>query len=293
MVTSTIASIPSTSFASNSIHPNYARTPSTGTREAGDDDNNDQAAYPPLNEDEIDTSRVAEVSTVLSQRPPHRHIIDCIFQNLRQWDVAERHRRKSVREFAGTPSSSSMMGDITRFLWPKRMQSKGFRNHVALQSQENLRSDSSRSFDISPNPSPVPSPPRRLSEESHPENPFSNPSNPPRGLMVRTFSDSQDQQQLPGRSSISGPSPSTSRLAGLPSVLMSFPTTNTLPHPPTPTLHPTPIDDDHREGRWWHDWLCGCGEGPDRGGDCQVRSDSFPGTHSLDECQAGRTNPFE
>ncbi|KAM5543242.1 hypothetical protein V8D89_003116 [Ganoderma adspersum] len=29
--------------------------------------------------------------------------------------------------------------------------------------------------------------------------------------------------------------------------------------------------------RWWHEWLCGCGEGPDRGGDNQ----------------AGRTNPFE
>ncbi|KAI0666673.1 hypothetical protein C8Q78DRAFT_1082931 [Trametes maxima] len=29
--------------------------------------------------------------------------------------------------------------------------------------------------------------------------------------------------------------------------------------------------------RWWHEWLCGCGEGPDRGGDHQ----------------AGRTNPFE
>lgn len=22
--------------------------------------------------------------------------------------------------------------------------------------------------------------------------------------------------------------------------------------------------------RWWHEWLCGCGEGPDRGGDHQV-----------------------
>jgi len=24
--------------------------------------------------------------------------------------------------------------------------------------------------------------------------------------------------------------------------------------------------------RWWHEWLCGCGEGPDRGGDHQVRA---------------------
>ncbi|KAF8320814.1 hypothetical protein DL93DRAFT_2073535 [Clavulina sp. PMI_390] len=39
-------------------------------------------------------------------------------------------------------------------------------------------------------------------------------------------------------------------------------------------------DDDNgpaEEGRWWTDWLCGCREGPNRGGDNQ----------------AGKTNPFE
>ncbi|KAF8135714.1 hypothetical protein EV363DRAFT_1321412 [Boletus edulis] len=35
--------------------------------------------------------------------------------------------------------------------------------------------------------------------------------------------------------------------------------------------------EERQEVRWWHDWLCGCGENPDRGGDNQ----------------AGRTNPFE
>ncbi|OSC99400.1 hypothetical protein PYCCODRAFT_842038 [Trametes coccinea BRFM310] len=29
--------------------------------------------------------------------------------------------------------------------------------------------------------------------------------------------------------------------------------------------------DDGPPVRWWHEWLCGCGEGPDRGGDHQVR----------------------
>jgi len=42
-----------------------------------------------------------------------------------------------------------------------------------------------------------------------------------------------------------------------------------------------PEDDDDIEppfnGRWWTDWLCGCREGADRGGDHQ----------------AGRTNAFE
>jgi hypothetical protein len=29
-------------------------------------------------------------------------------------------------------------------------------------------------------------------------------------------------------------------------------------------------DDDGKPSRWWHEWLCGCGEGSDRGGDNQV-----------------------
>ncbi|KZT32232.1 hypothetical protein SISSUDRAFT_567640 [Sistotremastrum suecicum HHB10207 ss-3] len=37
------------------------------------------------------------------------------------------------------------------------------------------------------------------------------------------------------------------------------------------------MDPDPHESRWWTDWLCGCREGPNRGGDDQ----------------AGRTNPFE
>ncbi|KAH7888579.1 hypothetical protein F5I97DRAFT_719958 [Phlebopus sp. FC_14] len=50
---------------------------------------------------------------------------------------------------------------------------------------------------------------------------------------------------------------------------------------PPPALSPPPPSlvepEERREVRWWHDWLCGCGEGSDRGGDSQ----------------AGRTNPFE
>ena len=35
------------------------------------------------------------------------------------------------------------------------------------------------------------------------------------------------------------------------------------------------FDEDAETGRWWTDWLCGCREGPDRGGDHQVRSHSI------------------
>lgn len=48
------------------------------------------------------------------------------------------------------------------------------------------------------------------------------------------------------------------------------------PPPPiqSPTI-PSPSQsaeavDDTRPTRWWHEWLCGCGEGNDRGGDHQV-----------------------
>jgi len=58
-----------------------------------------------------------------------------------------------------------------------------------------------------------------------------------------------------------------------------------IPHatPLQPTLQPVLVPpprtdpEERQEVRWWHEWLCGCGEGPDRGGDHQ----------------AGRTNPFE
>lgn len=42
---------------------------------------------------------------------------------------------------------------------------------------------------------------------------------------------------------------------------------------PTRQGHEDDVDDDKTETkrtRWWHEWLCGCGEGPDRGGERQV-----------------------
>ncbi len=60
------------------------------------------------------------------------------------------------------------------------------------------------------------------------------------------------------------------------------------------------VGEDHPPAiRWWHEWLCGCGEGPDRGGDNQVR-DTYSALPVLCDAdcrllaiQAGRTNPFE
>lgn len=65
------------------------------------------------------------------------------------------------------------------------------------------------------------------------------------------------------------------------------PGTDKQPQPvPTPSPEPPVREEENEQTRerergraeekppvkWWHEWLCGCGEGPDRGGDHQVRS---------------------
>ncbi|KAF8558062.1 hypothetical protein OG21DRAFT_1504757 [Imleria badia] len=69
------------------------------------------------------------------------------------------------------------------------------------------------------------------------------------------------------------------RPLGLPPPPEDVPHAKQLQPTSQPVLRPPPRDDpeERQEVRWWHDWLCGCSEGPDRGGDNQ----------------AGRTNPFE
>lgn len=44
-----------------------------------------------------------------------------------------------------------------------------------------------------------------------------------------------------------------------------------------PTLRPASIEEPEQQVRWWHEWLCGCSEGPDRGGDFQVGTTSNSG----------------
>lgn len=61
-------------------------------------------------------------------------------------------------------------------------------------------------------------------------------------------------------------------------------TTMAIPAPPprAPRTQRRPDEEDlmgeegpAESGRWWTDWLCGCREGPDRGGDHQVRTSFF------------------
>lgn len=60
---------------------------------------------------------------------------------------------------------------------------------------------------------------------------------------------------------------------------------------PAPTMHPERTEPPEQEVRWWHDWLCGCSEGPDRGGDFQVRGTTLaPAVDCVDMPVPGRTH---
>jgi hypothetical protein len=54
---------------------------------------------------------------------------------------------------------------------------------------------------------------------------------------------------------------------------------------PMPQLNPT-YGDEHisQDTRWWHEWLCRCGEGPDRGGDNQVLAQRIFGEMYWSDC---------
>ncbi|KAG5637988.1 hypothetical protein H0H81_002349 [Sphagnurus paluster] len=231
----------------------------------------DNLAYPPTNDDAEDTRRIE--------------------QNLKRWDAAERQRRKAARE--STPASPSLVSDVSRrasLLWSgkraRHRNDSSLGNHVALQSQENINTvpldDINATPTPSPSPSPCPSPQPRQS--TNPDDPFANPPealSPFADSHQLTHSSAMDSDHdgflSPNLSSRTPPGPPMP--LGLPPPRTPPPPVDAPPRPTSPPLssriklHEPPP----KETRWWHEWLCGCGEGPDRGG----------------EYQAGRTNPFE
>ena len=226
------------------------------------------------------------------------------FQNLRRWEIAERQRRKAARE-------SSAVGGVSRratLLWQGK-KSKippigGLGAHTALQSRDNIDN-----IDILPlrdiNTSPTPSTSRSDSEDGHTVDPFANPSD-----ALSPFSDAHQFEQpevIPVSYENETPV----------SVYTNSPKASHPPPPkplslPPPRIFPpaaimTPISQSNttyedsnehisQDTRWWHEWLCRCGEGPDRGGDNQVQAqltwrDVL--VWLFFSAQAGRTNPFE
>ncbi|KAJ6586835.1 hypothetical protein DFH09DRAFT_977051 [Mycena vulgaris] len=232
-------------------------------------DDPDLQEYPPVNDDEAETRLVEE--------------------NLKRWEVAERMKRKAARESALDHQSPSLLTNVTRrasALWPGR-KSQNPHNinpslgaHTALNSQDSV--DVVQLDDIA---TPTPSPTR--SESLNPfasQNPFSDAE----AVMSPSADPPPPTPQMEKDDAIAMTTPRRPALLTASSSIRRPPTPKPLglpppraPPPPLPQNTPPPIpipdDDEPKETRWWHDWLCGFGEGSDRGGDTQ----------------AGRTNPFE
>ncbi|KAJ7209496.1 hypothetical protein GGX14DRAFT_630392, partial [Mycena pura] len=248
----------------------YSKGKGKGRQLHLDEEDADTQEYPPVAEDEAETRRIEE--------------------NLRRWEVAERAKRKAAREATDTtpdtPQSTSLLGHVARrasWLWsggdvktphPDHNLSRG--THTALDSRESVDSDVPLD-DIAETPTPSPT-------VSGPSNPFSDrqavmsPSAEPLPPTPQLEKDdaipmkTQRPALLAASSSIRRPP--TPKPLGLPPPRA--------PPPPLPQNSPPPEplqqqDAEAKETRWWHEWLCGLGEGSDRGGDNQ----------------AARTNPFE
>ncbi|KAI0682752.1 hypothetical protein BC835DRAFT_843698 [Cytidiella melzeri] len=220
---------------------------------AGDEDSSEEAderreSYPPLNDEAEESRRVEE--------------------NLRQWEIAERQRRKAARESTSTVASTSLVGDVTKrasLLWTGKrsrppVQGLGT-HHIVPTTDEGVAMD-----DFENDTAMVMSP--------DPENPFRTP-------MASTVS-----LNTPGDSAIMTEisDTSTGELSDSPQTPTNAesqkyrshppPQPLDLPKPKSPPPHTVDIHEEELpDKRWWTDWLCGC---RDRHGD-----------------QAARTNPFE
>jgi len=203
--------------------------------------------------------------------------------------MAERERRRAARESAQA-SGPSLLGAVTRrasVLLSSRQTGKtstgGLGSHRALNSRDSTDALPLNSVDQSPRAS---------------ENPFMHPSEREPAFVappLSPFDDSADRADAMTTSDLPLPRASDSRtrssqpaLRTRTSTLIPPPRPLGLPQPltppppgttgariapmkatPPPTLHPERIEPE-REVRWWHEWLCGCSEGPDRGGEFQV-----------------------
>lgn len=238
----------------------------------------------------------------LIARTPDLHSV----QNLRRWEVAERQRWKAAREstFSGP---SSVLASATRratSFWSRRAShapADGGGRHRVLQTSE----DSGHLEDVAPvSSSSALSPPftppleqRHAGPYAHPNDPFSDTPGSTSSLFVNALPVTSDigasasvialEAPTSTTDSLSSQSTKVSRSACAPAPLdlpepRSPPPRTATPHanrPPEPFPRPDSRmshaaaygEEDEKPVRWWTEWLCGCSEGPDRGGEIQVR----------------------
>jgi hypothetical protein len=273
-----------------------------GDKEGGEETS---AEYPPVNDEEAETRRVEEVQSQTS--PFCIPLKPNLTQNLRQWEVAERERRKAARESLIFTRPPSFVDDLTQFLWPGRSKSTSSSStggrrggdpalgkHTVLQSQENL--DVVPMDTIPPSPTPTLSivSPRPSMDPSYAD-PFLSPIDDAASTQIQPHSPALMSEFSPESPttlrSAEGPqteveADSRSPTTTIPLIRIPPPGPLDLPSPRTPPprtdTSPPPAAASIRSPngeagavkptRWWHEWLCGCGEGPDRGGEDQVRS---------------------
>ncbi|KAK7057271.1 hypothetical protein R3P38DRAFT_2840322 [Favolaschia claudopus] len=256
------------------VSANATLNGSTLDRYPEDDEDDEEPEYPPVAEDETETRRIQE--------------------NLKRWEVAERMKRKAARESttldAPPPTLISNLTWRASLLWSgkkapaPRDNDPSLGAHTALNSHDEVDVVPLDSIAVTPTPSPTHS--ESSNPFANPTNPFSDaeavmsPSNdppPPTPQMEKDDAIALQPQRpamLAASSSMSIRRPPTPKPLGLPPPRA--------PPPPLAQNSPPPVavvpnEQDEPKVRWWHDWLCGFGEGPDRGGDQQ----------------AGRTNPNE
>ncbi|KAL4074117.1 hypothetical protein J3A83DRAFT_4091943 [Scleroderma citrinum] len=218
-------------------------------------------------------------------------------ETLKRWEIAERQRRKVARVSAQMNTGPSILGGVTRRAslilagrHPSHRSRNGLGNHRALKSRDSVDVVPLSDIEHSPQPlvhSPIPS----LSHSrgtSDPVNPFIHPSET-RLSLSSPHSPFADSKQLADTPKSNSPSHGERRGQSANPLRTSIPVTppsgpsnppiqNALQPTPPPVISSSiPKPEEHKAVRWWHEWLCGCGEGPDRGGDHQ----------------AARTNPFE
>ncbi|KAL0575513.1 hypothetical protein V5O48_006468 [Marasmius crinis-equi] len=242
------------------------------------EDQEDTMEYPPgINEAE-ETRRVEET--------------------LRRWEAAEQLRRKAAREsYNGSTKTNSIVsasGWRASSLWGGSGQSRHRAlggNHAALESRDSM--DQLPLDDMAPSPgfSPRASPtPPESTNEHNTDNPFLNPpeasspfadshqvtalmspTTPPETLKTTGDALPPDRPTLKAAESTFGRPPPPEPL-GLPPPRTPPPIEQPPEPVPAPTIHQSPqaSQTEEPETRWWHEWLCGCGEGPDRGGDYQA-----------------------
>ena len=222
--------------------------------------------------------------------------------------MEERERRRKARE-SGSSSKYSVR-EVTRTassIWAGlRVQRprSGVGHHHVLPDNENEDGMPLEDLDRTPPPSGANTPTMKqrfdtstaFSSSTTIDNPFENPNNvlnasttslntpdhdtiltessEPPPILLKSLASEQKRKEPPPPQPLGLPKPRTPPPRGEEDGTY-------VTEPPDPTATPSTAasgtshhnsDEPEKESKWWTEWLCGCSEGPDRGGYDQVRN---------------------